>query len=536
MGFKKKIRDSRAGNLILSDSYRTNHLITLCLIALSGIALALTGILSSIGITLNQSLALVFSLSILTVWFYDKFKSVTLGLFLFISKPFWVRFSFMFDYGQSGNGGFDLLGIMPAILFSLLIILQIYSNLAGGPKICRDRTRILLMIFAGLSFISIFFPTNSITIGLGGFERNILPNMMILFLLADIVTEKSQILSLVKTLLVVGLISLIYGIGQYFAGIYHWELDWFQQIAFKDGFAGWLTIGLRGIEFRLFSIFYSYMDFFFTNILIYALIIAFKNSFDGIWCKLRTIYLILFYAVLILSLERMPLVMALIVTLVLHYLGRSARQKRKIIWMGLVSAGIIYSALLLATPLLNSMGAAKLVRLAELANPFKASSINDRVQTKWGPAIETIKSNPIGVGIGFGSQTKASGEAKESNNYVQPHNELIQKALETSFVGAILYLLLLIYLFKDFKIISKFEYSDRLFGYAMIAGTIAFWICGLVNLPFSGTSGLVYWALAGAALAIKDRHVSNWNIAKFVDDASDNNGGLKIQNETSNRV
>jgi O-antigen ligase len=175
-----------------------------------------------------------------------------------------------------------------------------------------------------------------------------------------------------------------------------------------------------------------------------------------------------------------------------------------------------------------------LVRLAELANPFKASSLNDRVQTKWGPALETIKSNPFGVGIGFGSQTKASREAEESNNYVQPHNELIQKVLETGFAGGILYLLLLIYLFKDFKIISKFEDSDRLFGFAMIAVTITFWICGLVNLPFSGTSGLLYWALAGAALALKDRHVSNWNMAKFVDDMSDNNLGRKIQNETSN--
>lgn len=498
----------------------------LCLIALSGVTLALTGIISSIGITLNQSLALVSSISILTVWFYDKFKSVTLGLILFISKPFWVRLAFVFDHGQSGSGGFDLLGIMPAVLFSLLIILQIYSNLAGGKRICRDRTRTIFMVFTGLSFTSIFFPSNSITIGLGGFERNILPNMMILFLLADIVNEKAQILILIKTMLIIGIISLIYGIGQYFAGIYPWEIDWFQQIAFKDSLGAWLTIGLRGIEFRLFSIFYSYMDFFFTNILIYALIIAFNNSFDGIWRKLRTIYLILFYIVLILSLERMPLVMALIVTIVLNYLGCSARKKRKIVWLGIISGGVIYSSLLLATPLLNSTGAAKLVRLAELANPFKASSINDRVQTKWGPALETIKSNPFGVGIGYGSQTKASRQAEESNNYVKPHNELIQKALETGFVGGVLYLLLLICLFKDFKIISKFEDIGRLFGCAMIAATISFWTCGLVNLPFSGTSGLLYWAFAGVALAIKDRHVSDWNMPKYYDEISDNKVGL----------
>ena len=147
--------------MILSNTYQNKGLMTFCLIAISGIALAATGLITTFGITLNQTLAIIFSLVILTVWLHDKFNAVILGLIFFISKPFWVRFSFMIDFGHSGSGGFDLLGIMPAVLFAILIALQFYSNLALGKRICRDRTRSILMIFVALCFISIFFLSNS---------------------------------------------------------------------------------------------------------------------------------------------------------------------------------------------------------------------------------------------------------------------------------------------------------------------------------------------------------------------------------------
>src|SRR5512135_2797896 len=83
-------------------------------IVLSGLTLAVVSFVISHGITLNQALAFTFILSILTVWFYDKFKSVMLGLVFFISKPFWIRLAFGFDYRLTGEGGFDLLGITPA--------------------------------------------------------------------------------------------------------------------------------------------------------------------------------------------------------------------------------------------------------------------------------------------------------------------------------------------------------------------------------------------------------------------------------------
>ncbi|MEE8576130.1 MAG: hypothetical protein V3T31_02635, partial [candidate division Zixibacteria bacterium] len=41
------------------------------------------------------------------------------------------------------------------------------------------------------------------------------------------------------------------------------------------------------------------------------------------------------------------------------------------------------------------------------------------------------------------------------------------------------------------------DIATRVLGSGMCGGTIAFWICGIVNVPLSGSSGLLYWALAG---------------------------------------
>jgi O-antigen ligase len=473
-------------------------------LTLIGLVLAITSMVGIFGVTVNQTVAAVFSMIVLTIWYYDRFSGIVSGILFFLTKSFWVRLAFGFDFNMSGSGGFDLLGITPALLLAGLTVLELYGRIARGQKICPDKTRRLLLAFAFLCFLSILNPASSPIIGLAGLERNIIPNMTMLFLLSSVVIDRMQVIRLVKVLLILGVISCAYGIGQYFAGLYPWELDSFRQMAFDEGLSGWLTIGMRGIEFRVFSIFYGYMDFFFTNILIFALAMSYREDLSGRWKRLRILYFILWTITLLLSLERMPLIMTLVIIIVLRLLGSSAAKRRRLIWRSVVIGTIMYGSLLIAGPYLESTGADKLVRLSEMADPFEATSINDRAENKWGPALETIMENPLGVGIGYGSQTKAKEEAAKSGLFVQPHNELIQKTLETGFIGGLLYFLLLISIFRDFLKMNMADSSNRAFAFAMIAGTISFWLCGMVNLPFCGASGLVYWSLAGAAIAIKD--------------------------------
>jgi hypothetical protein len=356
---------------------------------------------------------------------------------------------------------------------------------------------------------------------------------MIIFMAASLVKREIEIDKLVKAMLVLGRGSTVYAIGQYLVVLFPWEMDWYRRIAFDQGLSGWLTIGLRGIEFRVFSVFYGYMDFFFTNVIIFGLTLAFKDRLTGNWQRVRILYFISWFAILGLSVERMPFIMSVIVILVYSYLKSSRTRRHKILVRGSLAVGAIYSMLVMATPYLESTGAIKLIRLAELANPYAAHSIDDRMENKWGPSLETIKANPMGVGIGYGSQTKAKQQAEQGGFFVQPHNELIQKVLETGFIGGIIFLLLLAYAYRDFLAIRFLGGGGLCFGVAMAAITVSFWICGLVNLPFSGTSGLVYWTMAGAALGMKDNSVQYCNVAKQTRPEADKKEGRLMQDATN---
>jgi len=483
----------------------------------------------SFGITLNQALAIAFSAITLTIWAHNRLSGLISAMMFFMSKSLWVRAAFAIE-GSAAGSRFDLLGITPALLLAGLIIWQMFQDFLSGRRLFSDRSRQLMIACAAISLITIIY-CGSPLVGLGGFERNVLPNMLILFLASSVVTGHGDAVKLIKAMLVFGLISIAYAIGQYMIGLYPWEISWFKSIAEETGLSGWLTIGLRGIEFRIFSVFYGYMDFFFTNTLIFALAVAYRDIWDSGWRRVYRLFVICWFIILALSLERMPLIMTLVSILAIKYLKATTGGRRKIAFISLTMAGGLYGVLLLGGPTLKSTGAGKLIRLAELANPFQATSMLDRTETKWLPAIETIKGNPLGVGIGYGSQTKARESAMESDNYVQPHNELIQKTLETGIIGGIIYLLLLIAIFKDnLALIRHKKFS--MMGAGMAAATIAFWLCGMVNLPFSGSSGILYWLMAGAALSLNDRMFQSETSPKQVSEPADRVKECLVQDET----
>lgn len=464
------------------------------------------------GITLNQSFAVIISLIVLTTWIYNRSSGVILALIFFFTKPFFLRIAYGIDYRLTGAAGFDLLGIAPALLLAGLILSGLYSRLTQGERICPDKTRILMIIFAGLGFLSIFFPTNSVLVGFGGFERNILPNMMILFLTASVFSGESDAMKILKAMLILGVVSCLYGLGQHILGYYPWEKDWLSGVAFNKSSEGWLTIGERGIELRVFSLFYGYMDFTFTNALIFTLVLACNQVFRGVWGKIRTGYFILWSAILLVTLERMPIMMSLVSLAIVYYLRSSQNRKRSVVWIAATAAVILLAALTAAGPFLRDTRIPKFIRLAELANPLKASSISERAEYIWAPALDIVRSHPMGIGIGHGSGSRAQGVSIEKELHVKPHNELLQKTLETGIVGGLIFLLLLISVFYDaHRLLSARSSMACFFGRAMIAGTVGFWMCGLVNLPFSGSSGLAYWALAGVVLSFKREHSRSLN-------------------------
>ena len=472
-----------------------------------------TLILLNFGITLNQGLALLLSAIVLTIWSRNRENGLIAAILFFMVKPLFVRIAYASDsqFAAVASGtpgvGFDLLGITPSLLLAGLIVWHSFDRASRHEPIFKGRTSLLLGLFSLLAFLSIFNPSNSLIVGFAGFQRNILPNMLIMLTASFLFTTREKLTKLTRALIILGLISCVYGIEQSLLGLYPWEKSWLLNVAFKESTDGWLTIGLSGVEFRMFSIFYNYMDFTFCNVLIFLMAISYRPGLSGKWQKLRYLYLILWIVVLALSLERMPMIMTMVGTGAVYLLRSSRAKRKKVLMIGTLATACFFITLNLAEPLLKSTGAHKLIRLAELANPLSATSIGDRMHRKWEPTLRTIAANPLGVGIGLGSQTRANSVAAKTNLLIEPHNELLQKTLEIGVIGGLIFLFLLISVFKDGLKLGRCDSTINRFGFGFAAGTIAFWLCGIVNVPFSGSSGLLYWTLAGAVIGgIKSSH------------------------------
>ncbi len=456
-----------------------------------------------IQITLNQIFALFLGAVVITFWAHSKVYGLTAAVIFFLIKPFWLRLAYHVDLSMYGSSGFDLLGLMPTLILVSLICSHLYMSIIDNKKLCPDRTRILISLFSALCFLSIFFPTNSIMIGLAGFQRNILPNMLILFLAVSVFKNEKDILVLVKSLAVVGLISILYGIGQFITGIFPWEILWMKNVGFATSTAGWLTIGLRGIEFRIFSMFYYRTDFFFTNVLIFSLLITYAKSFTGFMKCIKILFYISWFIMMIITFERTPLIMSFVAVLIVYFMNATQSKKKMLITAAITLGVVAYSTLLVFEPYLKSSGVESLIRLAEMTNPLEAGSIHDRTDNYWGPSLEIIKSNPLGVGIGSGSGTKASDQVSlaDSGN-IQTHNEILQKTLETGILGGVLFLLLMLSILKDSLQLSKVNRSARRFGVAITTCTLVFMMSSMITLTFSGGRGLTFWLLVGVMLSM----------------------------------
>ena len=337
-----------------------------------GIAASIAALaIAHFGITLNQALAVSISSVVLLIWIHNNTNGLIAAVMFLLIKPLFLRLAYGVDVGLTGSAGLDLLGVTPALLLAGLIVWHLYLKFAAGERIIVGRTRLFLTLFSAVSFLSIFNPANSILVGLGGFERNILPNMIILFSSAFLFRSQEDIAKLLKALLVLGLVSVIYGIGQYFLGYYPWEKTWLMDKVFNERNGSWITIGLRGIEFRVFSVYYNYMDFTFSNSLIFALAAASGSILTGWWRKFRLWYIILWFALLIITVERMPLIMSLAGLGVIYYLRSSNTKRRKVLIYSAVTAVLLIGGLRLAKPYLNATGAGTMMRLAEMTNPLR---------------------------------------------------------------------------------------------------------------------------------------------------------------------
>ena len=100
--------------------------------------------------------------------------------------------------------------------------------------------------------------------GNAGFERNIFPTLFLFFVGREVIQTEHDYERFIKIVSIFALVALAYGLKHSLSGLWGFEQAYFSDKYFAEGLEGWLTIGIKGIEFRTFGVFFGYMEFTFT--------------------------------------------------------------------------------------------------------------------------------------------------------------------------------------------------------------------------------------------------------------------------------
>ena len=76
---------------------------------------------------------------------------------------------------------------------------------------------------------------------------------------------------------------------------------------------------------------------------------------------------------------------------------------------------------------------------------------NQERQLLWPQAISLISREPLGLGFGYGYTSKAIKSSKIGDDFATSHNTFLQVALESGWLGFIIFLSGLYYLYKILK-------------------------------------------------------------------------------------
>ncbi len=202
--------------------------------------------------------------------------------------------------------------------------------------------------------------------------------------------------------------------------------------------------------------------------------------------KLLFLNMSLMFVFLLLSLERSPLMMGLILMLFWKFKDLITNSKKLLNYTlasAFVSLLIILSGDFLASNSLTS-GAYQRIYNVITFDLADDSAVRERINVQWKQALELARKNYFGIGPG-----RLSPATKEINpeGYVGPHNNFLAIYLAYGFLGFFLFAMLLGLGIWYFSYLND-EY--RYFGYGMI---LAFASMAMFNMPYIGKQGIVFF-------------------------------------------
>ena len=301
---------------------------------------------------------------------------------------------------------------------------------------------------------------------------------------------------ILKIMIGYGIISSIYGIFQFF----FWENIPFEAFFLQNPKGVYFQDFLKKSGLRVFSFSTGDMGFFFPLVAFtIILIITGSRWLDSKWIKLRNMFYVFFFSLLALSLVRTPIAMLVIGVLsaILMRERLSSFLKRGIVVILVVIAGsYVFN---IASPILKATGNVTLIRFAELSNPFQANTFVGRRDKIWPIALQTIRVNPMGTGVGTGRRTRAATSL--GSQYILPHNDFLLRFVEGGIIGGLVFIFILFYIARG-SISNIHKATDdftRDLNRGLVGTLICFAACGMVNIPFDVESGLAFWLLVSSA-------------------------------------
>ena len=192
---------------------------------------------------------------------------------------------------------------------------------------------------------------------------------------------------------------------------------------------------------------------------------------------------------LVLSLERSPTLMFIILLLVWQW-PKLSRLLIRFPYIVLITflvavllAGIIYQ-IFSDHPLLAPA-------IERMANAITLSfgrdeAISTRMETQWATALSLIPGSFFGIGPG-----RVSPAASEYSGYLAPHNNYFTYYLGYGMLGLAIFLGILVHLGYRFV---KLKYPFSNFGLGML---LSFSLMAIFNVPFIGKQGIVFFLIAG---------------------------------------
>ncbi len=110
---------------------------------------------------------------------------------------------------------------------------------------------------------------------------------------------------------------------------------------------------------------------------------------------------------------------------------------------------------------------------------------NQERQLLWPQAISLISREPLGLGFGYGYTSKAIKSSKIGDDFATSHNTFLQVALESGWLGFIIFLSGLYYLYKILKYIRNDSFEWIILSGASIGFFITLWFDErLYSLPW----------------------------------------------------